>query len=314
MIFLVIDPITLAAIATGAASLIGGAANRGGSRRAIREQNEYNSPANQLARIKEAGLPAAAYFGGSQSAGNQMNIPDTDTKIGESVKGGIDTYIQASMQKKQLELIQAQIDKTNADKDNVNVQTDIQTVNYDLLRDKAYNYDLASGDGLTGTAIGGSNQIANAIREQEIKKATNYLVNNQGKAIDLEMDIKKAKTPLEIREVETRIKAMLQDMNIKWEDLAIRKSDLNMRQQRFPLEQQELGQKIANMKLEAGLYPLREHQMVLNNRMLYSQTLINKMTDRIVRQVQEGGIGIGEAIVNSILFGRMNLNPINLIK
>lgn len=312
--FLIIPFLPLIAAGLTAGGALGGAAlARGGSRRAIREQNEYNHPKNQLQRIREAGLPAAAMFGGTH-AGNQSVVAESGSGLHEGVKGGIDAYIQTTMQQKQLEALQATIDKTKAEKENVDVSTDIQTVNYDLLRDKAYNYDLASGDGINGTAIGGSNQIANAIREQELKKADNYLRNNQGMAIELEMDIKKAKTPHEIDEIKTRIKSMLTDMNIKWENLAIQKADLNMRQLKFPLEQEELGQKIANMKLEAGLYPLREHQMVLSNRILYSQTLINKMTDKIVRQVQQGGIGIGEAIVNSILFGKMNLNPVSLVK
>lgn len=96
-----------------AGGAIGGAAlTRGGSRKAIDRQNEYNKPINQLQRLREAGLPHAAFVNGQ--AGNQSQAQIAESGVGEGIQNGINTFIQTSMQKKQIELLDAQIQATKA--------------------------------------------------------------------------------------------------------------------------------------------------------------------------------------------------------
>lgn len=52
---------------------------------AIREMNQYNTPANQVARLKAAGLsPTLAYGGNGEAVGNQSDIPEYNPIPAES--------------------------------------------------------------------------------------------------------------------------------------------------------------------------------------------------------------------------------------
>lgn len=88
--------------------IAGGAIQRSQSRKDIREQNEYNKPINQLARMREAGLPMAAMTGAI--SGTQSSLPVTNQGGTQALSG----FITTRMQLKQLELIDAQIDATEA--------------------------------------------------------------------------------------------------------------------------------------------------------------------------------------------------------
>jgi len=72
----------------------------------IARQNAYNSPLQQIARLREAGLPNAALLNGSQ-AGNQTALPDRNQNIGN--------YIQTQTQLKQLEILKAEIRLKNSE-------------------------------------------------------------------------------------------------------------------------------------------------------------------------------------------------------
>lgn len=103
----------ISALISAGGSLAGSALSRGGSRRAIDRQNEYNKPINQIARLKEAGLPYAAFA--NTTAGQQSQVqPYTESGLGEGIKGGIERYFMTTMQAKQIELLDAQIKATEA--------------------------------------------------------------------------------------------------------------------------------------------------------------------------------------------------------
>lgn len=71
----------------------------------IRRQNEYNDPASQAQRVRDAGLPMAFLTGGS--AGNQSALPDTS---GIKEAGGhIANYAVNQSQLKSLQLLDAEI-------------------------------------------------------------------------------------------------------------------------------------------------------------------------------------------------------------
>lgn len=77
--------------------LIAGAGKLIGSASAIRAQNRYNSPFQQVQRLKAAGLPFAAFSAGQ--AGNQSQLPDFSgfDNIGNAVNSGINQSNQIDM-------------------------------------------------------------------------------------------------------------------------------------------------------------------------------------------------------------------------
>jgi len=81
----------------------------------IARQNAYNSPLQQIARLREAGLPNAALLNGSQ-AGNQTSLPQTNK--------GISSFIQTQTQLKQLEILKAEIRLKNAEADESGARRD----------------------------------------------------------------------------------------------------------------------------------------------------------------------------------------------
>lgn len=102
------DPITLAALISAGTSIGSSIFNREQSKRDIDRQNAYNSPIQQVARLKEAGLPMAALTDGH--AGSQSALPQTS---GQGIKDALGSFITTQLQKKQIELMEAQIRKTN---------------------------------------------------------------------------------------------------------------------------------------------------------------------------------------------------------
>lgn len=89
--------------------VLGGMVSRGQDRRALERMLEYNTPANQLARLREAGLPFAAFS--DTAAGNQSQAqPSTESGLNE-----IGKFATTRMMQKQMELLEAQINATNAD-------------------------------------------------------------------------------------------------------------------------------------------------------------------------------------------------------
>lgn len=97
----------LTTLAPLAAQFAAGQIQRAQSQGDIARQNAYNSPAQQVARLREAGLPFAAYEKGQ--AGNQSALPETNKGLG--------SYITSQTQLKQLEILKAEIRLKNAEAD-----------------------------------------------------------------------------------------------------------------------------------------------------------------------------------------------------
>jgi len=88
---------------------------RAQSRGDIARQNAYNSPLQQIARLREAGLPNAALLNGTQ-AGNQSALPQTNKSLGN--------FITTQTQLKQLEILKAEIRLKNAEADESQARRD----------------------------------------------------------------------------------------------------------------------------------------------------------------------------------------------
>lgn len=89
----------------------GGIVNAATSQGQINRMNRYNDPRAQLQRLNAAGLPFAAFSQGQ--AGSQSNLPDM-SGIGEGIKNTGILYLQNQMQKKQIEMLNEQIETAKA--------------------------------------------------------------------------------------------------------------------------------------------------------------------------------------------------------
>lgn len=107
-------PIPFIALLPSIMSALGMGAQHFGSRNAINRQNRYNDPASQVKRMREAGLPMAALDGTAQ-AGSQSQAQPTNFQEGTNqMANEISKHALTNMQKKQMELIDAQIQATGA--------------------------------------------------------------------------------------------------------------------------------------------------------------------------------------------------------
>lgn len=125
------DPLTIGALIAGGVSLIGSLVNsnvqankqRHANLDQYREDREYNSPANQVRRLKDAGLnPAMAMDAGAMTSGNSTSLPHsaeqptTDFGLGSQAYSN---YMSANNERYQTEadvgLKNAQADATRID-------------------------------------------------------------------------------------------------------------------------------------------------------------------------------------------------------
>lgn len=102
----------------GALPFVGGIASTILQRRwALKDQerqNQYNSPQHQLALLKQAGLPAAAYFSGGVSA--QSESP-RDTPVNTGASEYFNKMAVTEFQKKQMAVMEAEAREKNANAD-----------------------------------------------------------------------------------------------------------------------------------------------------------------------------------------------------
>lgn len=104
------DPVTIAALIGAGTGLVDRFISKGD----IAAQNAYNSPKEQLARLREAGLPMAAMTG--QTSGNQSVIPEQGNfkaSIGESMKTSM-TLAQMKILKEEARLKGSEADLNEA--------------------------------------------------------------------------------------------------------------------------------------------------------------------------------------------------------
>lgn len=188
-------PVPLIVAGIQAASGVGeGLIQRGQNRRAIERQNEYNSPVNQLARLREAGLPFAAFS--DTAAGNQSQAePQTDNRLDR-----IGEIIQTAATQKQMELLDAEIHKTKGEGEVAWKEAWIRNNMARRLEDET-NEALAISDDDTVIPEGSSNQIRSIKREKQAKA-----LDNLGKALQNDLlKIEKNLKNMSLSEIAARI-------------------------------------------------------------------------------------------------------------
>lgn len=133
--------------------------------------NEYNSPKNQVARAREAGLPLASMFSGSGgSTSSAPNATNVDPTLGTAQ--GLQASALNRMQRKQLQLMDEQIGKAEADKIVAQV-----AANKALDEDKFYHSNKGSYDPVTGltTIVEGNRRqdsLALSMQQQQAETET----------------------------------------------------------------------------------------------------------------------------------------------
>lgn len=92
------------------------------------EQRDWNTPAAQMQRYKEAGLNPNLIYG-SVDSGNMSNppvMPNMGEAIGNGISRGLETYLQVRNMKAQLRKADAEADSAEATTANINADTAIK--------------------------------------------------------------------------------------------------------------------------------------------------------------------------------------------
>lgn len=174
-------PIPLAAWLPAAIGAVGAMIGRKQSQGDIARQNAYNSPAQQVKRLREAGLPIAAMEGGY--AGEQSQLPETS---GREIGGNIASYITTQTQLQQLKILEEEwrLKRTEAERNEAETTwllsqrgTDTQGTN--MTQSLGFKQDLegaqAKGQQFASEILG--HQAAN----------TPYRLNQENVKIDQEI-------------------------------------------------------------------------------------------------------------------------------
>lgn len=173
----IFDDIISAAAAplTFAGSMGAAALQRKWALKDLAAQNLYNSPKMQVQRNTEAGLPLAAMFGGGVTQqSEQPRATNVDPNLG--VARGIEAYQNNRMNQKQLELLDAQIKKTDAEGDEA--------------KGRAQWLGKQSIDSATDEGINETNQEYGMRLKNEQEKFNTIIKGNDQLLSNLDTDIK----------------------------------------------------------------------------------------------------------------------------
>lgn len=146
--------------------------SRQAAQRDLQQQNQYNAPVEQVARLRAAGLPLAAMFGGGVS---QQSEQPRATQVDPTL--GVSDQIQKGMlmqfQQKQMELIEQQLETEKAKTkqtwaDALNSFTNAQRNN------SIFQFEMQD-EGQFDTVLGGTQRPTNLaqgmVRERKMKEA-----------------------------------------------------------------------------------------------------------------------------------------------
>lgn len=177
--------------------------------------NAYNHPKEQVRRNAEAGLPLAAMFSGSGgSTSSDVGSSNVDPTLGSAQ--GINNYMQHQMQKKQRELIDAQI-YTEQGRGQTAWKEAALKAN-ELTRDlDRLQYDI-NAEGKDTVAPGympPSNQVQGMVRERQMQEARLFVERNINHFKQIDFNLRKAKNEADIALVGAQLNNMCLDAGIK---------------------------------------------------------------------------------------------------
>lgn len=275
--FAALIPLLAAGVSAGGA--IGGAAiQRGQSKRDIADQNAYNHPARQLARLREAGLPYAAYAAGQ--AGNQSALPITNdggaSQAGQHIAQGLNNYITTQAQLKQIDILKAETRQRNADADLKEAERDYllslrgeDRAGTNLTRNMATQYEYSQAQ-TKGQQV--ANRIAEITEEyvrpkselelrKQIVEITNMmknsgLIDEQIKGASLENKIKSVVAAYQPGMSEQSFLKLMKENDLLDENIDISKSEGRIRHIMANIEENTEGSKTMKIGAEAALSSL----------------------------------------------------------
>lgn len=143
-------------------------------------QNEYNSPANQVARMKEAGINPAlsgAITPGMASGGVSTSAPGAQgsaSPVSVAASGITDSILKMVNNKKQMGLVEAQANKLNSDAtlDKIDAQTKLteNLVRIDNMRESTFKTkaERATIDAMRSVSVQGAQaHVVNTMAQAE---------------------------------------------------------------------------------------------------------------------------------------------------
>lgn len=101
------DPFTLAAVVVASAATQAYSAHkqRKADKKALQQQNEYNSPANQMLRLQQAGLNPNLVYGGGNVTGNQSGLLKQDySRDADVLQNALSTYMAIDNHDKDMQM------------------------------------------------------------------------------------------------------------------------------------------------------------------------------------------------------------------
>lgn len=184
----------IAAAAPVIGSLAGGLLQRNWALKDWHRINEYNHPKNQVKRLQEAGLPLASMFSGSGgSTSTDVRGSQIDPSLGTAE--GLQAYNQNRMVRKQLQLMDENIGKAEAEKIIAQVGA-----NKALEEDRFYQGPKYDDKGFLIEGNRRQDSLALSMREQEARTKT----------VEIIADLQRAKTEADIKHVLSTVRLGLQ--------------------------------------------------------------------------------------------------------
>ena len=154
-----------------------------------KQQNAYNHPKQQIARLKEAGLPLATMFGGQGgSTSSPIPTPNVDPSLGTAQ--GVNNFQQTMMQRKQLDLMDQELRTKTAAADIAEAERDFQ-----LSRQIDGTIPIKDFE----PQFGDSNMVQGMRRERAAKQADLEIrgIEKGLKQIDLDMSPEKIRSAID---------------------------------------------------------------------------------------------------------------------
>lgn len=195
-------------------------------------ENAYNAPSAQLSRMRAAGLNPDMMYGGGVEGNISASSPMMDSgaassPVDWSALGSKRTIADTIMSSKQLEMMDAQIDKTKAEGENTSVQS--QILKSDAAYRDAFNQGqidlqnmqirgIASDINVNEQQISESRAMTAKLNQEVVNLQENLsLIRSQVMNLDAQTASRRLHDILDSKEVDAKIRQMAADTNLSYE-------------------------------------------------------------------------------------------------
>ncbi|HRC03240.1 MAG TPA: hypothetical protein PLJ18_12355 [Niabella sp.] len=178
----------------------------------VDRQNEYNSPVNQVARLRQAGLNPAMMYGSGSVANTQSQAPQVNKPAPTNFGSAMASYFDAKLKDVQAD---------NAETQARLMQTQIDKLKQDILRNKvgteSDQFDLDNKKLMQPYQLDASN-LRNANSYQNLVKQT------------IQNSFLKDKEKLILQDLTSRIANAVQTKNLSMVEEELKRLEIQMRQ------------------------------------------------------------------------------------